>query len=262
MRLSPTFEADRAGRLDVERDERRAGIIGRPPAPVDDPAALRKVARIGEAAVAAQEPGLGRDVGHVRHAPVADRDHRAAQRRDGDEVALRRRAPGQGAEAGDLLDRDVEHEEARRLGRDGGADLAGQIGLDHRQGGEQGEAEAERDHQPAGLRGRAVEIGEREPEQRVARAAAAARRSSGSAQPSRVRSSSRPSAEAMKPAAKPGSRAVPMARAAITAGGGEHDQRAIAPARPPRRLEAAAEQGRGRHRPGAGERHQREDERR
>ncbi len=57
----------------------------------------------------------------------------------------------------------------------------GEVALDHRQGREQGEAEAERDHQPAGLGAGAVEVGEREPEHRVAADAAGATRSSGSA---------------------------------------------------------------------------------
>ena len=77
-------------------------------------------------------------------------------------------------------------------------------------------------------------------------------------QPSRVRRRTSPSAEPMKPAAKSG-----LARGADgepgDRGGGGEDDEEHRPARPPRRLEVASEEGRRRHGPGTGDRHQGED---
>ena len=50
-------EAERPGCLHVERDERLAAVVGRPPAPGDQFAALGQACAVGHPALAAKEPG-------------------------------------------------------------------------------------------------------------------------------------------------------------------------------------------------------------
>ena len=256
--IVPDLEPGRLRCLDIERDQRRAGIIGRPPFACDDPAAFRHVARISEAAVAAQEPGALRQLLHIGDALALHRDDRAAQRRYDDEIALRRGLGGQPTEAPNLLDRDVEHEEAGRLGGYGRADLAGKIGLDDCQRREKREAETERHHQTPGLGRRPVQVGQGEAKQRVS--GTRQRRGDAPDQPPEQREEQEQAKRRGDEEGRKARLACGRDRQSRDQPGRRSDGEDEQPGRPAERLETTAEQGRGWHGAGTGKRQDREDE--
>ena len=75
------LEAEDFRSVGVERNERRTGIVLRPPLPRDDLVARREGLRESQPAVAAQHPRALGDRRHVDHPRAVDRHHRPAQRR-------------------------------------------------------------------------------------------------------------------------------------------------------------------------------------
>ena len=117
--VSPTPRPRPSAIFCVERHQRLAAVVVRPPFALDDVRALRQVVGIGDAAVAVEHPGdlLGRlDLGD-RHA--LQRHQAAAHHRHALDLALAAPALQERVEALGLGVRDVEEEEARRLLRQG-----------------------------------------------------------------------------------------------------------------------------------------------
>ncbi len=139
------LEIERARRFDVEADQRRAGVIGRPPFARDDLVAFGQVAGEGQAAIAAQDPGAFGNRFELGNGLAVQRRHRAAQRGDEAEIGAGQIAGGERPEARLLGCRNVEHEQRRRLGGDRAAELRADAAADAGQRDQQGKAEAERD---------------------------------------------------------------------------------------------------------------------
>ena len=156
--------SQRVGRFGVERYERRAAIVFGPPAAGDQIAAFGQRGAVGDAALAAQEPGAFGQLLQVGDALAAIGGDRAAQHGHDVELRFGRLAQRDRAEARLVGGGNVEHDLRGRLVRHDLPDFGVETGFDARQSDEQGEREAESDDERGGLRAGAVEIGERKPQ--------------------------------------------------------------------------------------------------
>ena len=254
------FKAHAAGQRGIERDERRALIIGRPPSAGREARALRHTRGISETTVAAQHPLRFRRDRRLFHGyPVQPSDAAAHHRH-----LIEPRAGGgahQRIKASELIGLDVDEEKRRRLGRHFGLDLMRKIGLDERDGDQHGKPDPEREDDLCGRGSRPMQIGQREAQHRPARPAD----SSGDPEDR----CSRP-LEQCKGGNRPGhepQRDSPVVRGndrqrcePERQGGGRRDYAGRDPA--PRPIDGVAEQRAGGNPANSGERPEREEQRR
>ena len=150
------------GQRGVERDQRGAAVIRRPPCAGDDLGARRNVGRVGQATVAAQRPlRIGRDRRVLDRDAVEAGDAAAQHRhlgRTGDCGTARTRL----LEPGELVGLDVDKKISGRVLGEPVLDLEREIAFDESQRAHHAEPDAERQHDPRGRRPRPVQITERE----------------------------------------------------------------------------------------------------
>ena len=163
---SPSFKPEPLGELGVEGDERRTGVVLRPPFARDDLGIARHRIGVGEAAIAGEHPAGIRSGFDLLDRNAFQRHDAAAQHRR--VIELGGRLYGQhrvleGVEIGGL---DVEEVIGRRIDLDIAFDLGEQRAMDQRHRDEQSQPETERDGDRAGERSRSADAGEREPERR------------------------------------------------------------------------------------------------
>src|SRR5207245_1827661 len=108
-------------------DERRPGIVGRPPVTGDDLAVRRRRRRKSDAAVAVEHPAHVRRNARLLRRQVAEADEPAAQHRLQLEPGVARLAPDQRLEGIAIVLADVDEEEAWRIDRDRAEELAPEI---------------------------------------------------------------------------------------------------------------------------------------
>ena len=166
------LQAEFAGFLRREGDERLAGIVRRPPGPLRQRRVFRPVFSIGDAAVAAQDPLAARRHVHLADVLPVERKDAAAQHRHLDDLAVGQAFLQQRAEAIDLGTLNIDEEEVRRPLRQAAGELAAQIAVDQRERDEQGKTEAERQDHRRRQRAGAMDIADREPQRRRADARA------------------------------------------------------------------------------------------
>ena len=170
-------EAEALRDVGLHRDQRRPGIIFRPPFAGDHLRALRRLVGKSHAAVAFQRPsGLVGGLDLFRRGVLHPHDAAAQHRRDGD-GPLRRLFMQEGAELGRLRALHVEKEKARRILGQRLADFGAQVAFDADQRRQQRDAEPERNQEGGRQGAGTVEIGDGETQgQKCANGAPGARK--------------------------------------------------------------------------------------
>ena len=157
------LQAHALRQLGVKGNQRRALVIGRPPAAGDEAGPRRRLGRVGQAAVAAHCPlRLGRDRRRLDRRAV-ETGNAAAQHRH-----LLETRPGGRAhnvfEAGELIGLDVDEEIGRRMLGEARLDLGPQIAFDQHHRHQHAQAEAKREDDPSCRRVRPMQVRQSQPQ--------------------------------------------------------------------------------------------------